>query len=90
MIRLTFLKIALYITVAAHYALFIGLMASPVPLFLYTPWYVSVPLVSWVINIATLRGLRCPLTELENYIRRKMGIPEIKGFVSRWILFRER
>lgn len=88
--HLTLLHIALYTTVIAHYLLFGGLLASIPFVLIYEPWYVSIPIVSWLINIGSLRGLRCPLTELENYLRRKIGLPEIKGFVSKYILLKGR
>ena len=79
--------IGLYATVVSHYILFLALVLSMPYAAIYEPWYVSVPLVVWVLNLMTL-PVRCPLTTLENYFRRKLGIPTIKGFVSRWILFR--
>ena len=86
---LTFLKIALYITILSHYLLFLALVASMPMLLIYAPWYTSIPLVVWVVNLMTL-PVKCPLTTLENVIRTKVGLPTIKGFVSKHILFRSR
>jgi hypothetical protein len=87
--RLTLLKLALYIVIALHYLLFIMLISSIPMLFLFEPWYVSTPLVVWLINLMTL-PVKCPLTTLENVIRRLLGMTTIKGFVSKHILFRDR
>ncbi len=87
--RLTFLKLALFSTILLHYLLFIALLGSIPMLFLFEPWYVSIPLVVWLINLMTL-PVKCPLTTLENVIRRLLGMTTIKGFVSKHILFRDR
>ena len=82
-------KLAAVLTVVSHYILFILLVGSIPYLFLFEPWYVSVPLVVWLINLMTL-PVRCPLTTLENYFRVKAEWPKISGFVSKWILFRNK
>lgn len=81
--------LAVGLTVASHYVLLLFLIASIPMLFIYEPWYVSVPVVVWIVNLMTL-PVKCPLTTLENMLRRKAGLPTIRGFVSRWILFKER
>jgi Protein of Unknown function (DUF2784) len=86
---LTLLKIILYSVVGTHYILFLGLLLAMPFLIVHEPWYVSLPIVSWLINIGSLRGLKCPLTTLENYLRRQLGMVEIRGFVSAHILFKE-
>lgn len=82
-------KGAVAATVISHYALVAALAASIPMLAAYTPWYVSIPVVVWILNLFTL-PVRCPLTLLENYFREKAGLTKIRGFVSRWLLFRER
>jgi uncharacterized membrane protein len=82
-----FLQLALVITVLSHYILFIVLVGSVPFLFIYEPWYVSIPVVVWLLNLMTL-PVRCPLTTLENKIRRVLGLKTIRGFVSYWILWR--
>lgn len=88
MILLTLLYVALYTCIATHYMLFALLVGAIPMLFLCEPWYISVPLVVWLLNLMTM-PVRCPLTLLENYLRTRIGIPTIKGFVSKHILFRE-
>lgn len=75
--------------VLIHYTLFFALILSAPYLVLYEAWYVSIPVVVWLVNLMTL-PVRCPLTTLENRLRALAGMPKINGFVSRWILFREK
>lgn len=82
-----FLYLALVIIVFMHYILFIVLVGSVPFLFLYEPWYVSIPVAVWLLNLMTL-PVRCPLTTLENRVRRELGLKTIRGFVSYWILWR--
>lgn len=84
---MTLWKILLYIVVGSHYILFLALVFSMPFLAIYEPWYVSVPVIIWVLNLMTL-PVKCFLTTLENWVRTRAGLPTIKGFVSRWILFR--
>ena len=44
------------------------------------PWYVWVPLCTMIGRVVWGAGT-CPLTVLENRIRRELGMSEIKGFV---------
>lgn len=79
---------AIIATVLTHYVLFVSLVLSIPYLILLQPWYVSVPVVVWILNLMTL-PVKCPLTELENYLRRKAGLKEIRGFLRAWILFQK-
>ena len=74
-----FLKLAFYSLVIIHTAIvFANLTALFVIPFL-EPWYVSIPIMSFLINLIFSPGT-CPLTRLESVIRRKLGMPEIKQF----------
>jgi hypothetical protein len=53
------------------------------------PWYVAVPCVSVIFFLTFNRGT-CPLTSLENFFRKKLGLPQIRGFVGHYILRRQR
>ena len=82
-------KVGVVATVVSHYVL-VAVLASAIPMLaMYTPWYISVPVIVWLLNLFTL-PVRCPLTTLENFFRERAGMPKIRGFVSRWILFREK
>ena len=81
---LRFYKLLLYTLVTAH-ALLVIFMALCIPLLIMLePPYVSIPLSVWIINLATL-PVRCPLTSLENKLRKKVGLPTIGGFISYYV-----
>lgn len=82
-------KSLVFLTVVAHYTLFFALVLSAPYLLIYEAWYVAIPVVVWLINLMAM-PVRCPLTTLENKFRALAGMPKINGFVSRWILFREK
>ena len=77
-------KAGLYITIVLHWA-FVLILTVSIPVVLYKgPWYISFPIVSWLINLPRAM-IKCPLTELENYFRKQLGLPKIKGFLSHYI-----
>jgi hypothetical protein len=79
---------ALCVTVVAHYIVFFANGAAVVILPFCQPWYVSIPLVTFLFNLGT-NNWNCPLTVLENWIRvKKLGMPKIKSFMATYILFR--
>ena len=49
------------------------------------PWYVSAPCVS-IIFYLTFNRAPCPLTQIENFFRTRLGLPEIRGFIGHYIL----
>jgi hypothetical protein len=51
-----------------------------------TPWYIFSPLMSFIVFAAFARGDRCPLTTLENVLRRRAEMPQIRGFISHYVM----
>lgn len=49
------------------------------------PWYVSLPLITLVINLM-FSPIACPLTKLESTIRRGMGLPEVRFFMKHYFI----
>jgi len=49
----------------------------------YTPWFVAVPLMSFIFRLATIND--CPLTKYENVLRRDLGLRYIRSFISTYI-----
>src|SRR6185436_21164928 len=49
------------------------------------PWHVAAPLASFVVWITFDRGV-CPLTRLENCVRRRLGLPEVFGFIGHYFV----
>jgi len=62
------------------------LIGVSVPLLLICePFYISIPLCTWIIHLALSRVLDCPWTRLENQYRSRLNKPEIGGFISHYI-----
>jgi len=48
------------------------------------PWYVALPICSLIVTLSFGRGSDCPLTRLENKIRKNIGLRQIKGFIKHY------
>ena len=70
------------VIVVHHFSLIIILVSVPL-LFINEPIWISLPLTSWVIHLGCTR-IDCPLTKLENYLRKELYLPQIKGFMSHY------
>ena len=75
------------VLVALHFILLPCVVASVVLTWLYQPLYVA---LLFTISFANLMFTRaeCVLTNLENKIRKRLGLPKIRGFVARYIFMR--
>lgn len=80
---LKFWRVALYLIVGSHAVLVLSMAAAIPYLIVLQPWYISVPLTTWIINLAVL-PVRCPLTTLENYVRVKLNMQRISGFIDHY------
>lgn len=49
-------------------------------------WWVALPLCSLIFFITLNRKLECPLTAVENHLRRQLGRPSIRGFVGHYFV----
>lgn len=50
------------------------------------PWYVAAPIMSLVLILTFSRVLDCPLTNLENLYRQKLGMKRIGGFMGHYFI----
>ncbi len=50
------------------------------------PWYVALPLCSFIVLVSFSRVLDCPMTRYENKLRREVGKQEIRGFMKHYIM----
>tara|TARA_R110002110_G_scaffold173038_1_gene376009 strand:- start:125 stop:499 length:375 start_codon:yes stop_codon:yes gene_type:complete len=50
------------------------------------PWYVAVPLCTFIGVITFSRVLDCPLTGYENKLRQRVGLPPIKAFIKHYFI----
>jgi hypothetical protein len=79
------MKILLILVVIFHiFVVIFNLLAIPY-LCIYEPWYVSLPLISFLLRLALVER-ECPLTYLENMIRSKLGMKRIGTFIGHYII----
>lgn len=77
---------AFRLLVAFHLYVVVGnfLVILLIPFF--TRWYVALPIESLLINLMFAPN-PCPLTKLENNLRKRLGMPEIRHFVGHYIVW---
>jgi len=74
---------ALYLLVITHIFIVVGIIASFFILPFYEPWYVSLPLCTFIWFFSTTR-VECKLTKWENDLREKLGMKKIGAFVGHY------
>lgn len=79
------LHVFFYLLVFLHMAVVVGNLISLFILPFMAPWYIALPLCSFLVLLSTSRD-QCPLTRLENKLRRKLNLPTIKGFIGHYLL----
>lgn len=70
--------------VALHAAVVMGNVAAFFVLPWVQPWCVALPLCSFILLVTFAREIQCPITRLENWIRRRAGWKPIGGFVGHY------
>jgi len=75
------LWICFYLLVIFHVMLVIGVLGSFFILPVYAPWYLALPSMTFIWFFSTTR-VECQLTNLENVIRKRLGMKRIGGFVG--------
>jgi hypothetical protein len=76
---------AFRLLVAAHAALVVAFTLSFFLLPFGAPWYVALPLMTFMFHFTTT-SVECQLTNLENYLRERLGKRRIRGFVGHYFL----
>lgn len=78
-------KTALVLVIFGHlYVVITNIIAFFILPFL-CKFYVSCPLMTFIVFVSFSRQ-PCPITNLENAIRRKLGMREIKGFIGHYLI----
>jgi hypothetical protein len=75
------LWIAFILLVTTHIILVIAFSIAFFLLPFYTSWIIAVPLMTFIFFFSTTR-VDCQLTNLENYMRKRLGFKKIGGFVG--------
>ena len=79
-----YLKVFLVLLVFFHFIVIILNTASFFVCVFYLPWYLYVPVCTMIGRLIFGSGV-CPLTSLENAIRKRLGKKEIDAFVKYYI-----
>lgn len=82
----TFTRFVFYTLVFAHFLIVLGNTAALFVLPLMEPWYIALPLMSFLVWHATSRTADCPLTRMENALRRHLGMKQIGGFIGHYMI----
>lgn len=78
------IMLLLCFTVLFHMFVVIGNLIAFLSLPFLQPWYVALPLCTFIFWISLTRGVECPLTRFENYLRKEMQVKPIKGFMKHY------
>ena len=78
-------KVFLYVLVPFHSSIALSNVVAFFVLPFAQPWYVAVPCMSAVLFLTIAIG-ECPLTTLENYLRKRLGLKRIGGFVGHYFI----
>jgi hypothetical protein len=76
----------LWSLVSFHMFIVLGNIASAFVLPFYAPWYIALPIIALIVNL-TFAPSQCPLTRLENRIRRSLGMKEIRHFMGHYVVW---
>ena len=72
-------RLAFYFVVTTHHLAILGFIATVPLVIINEPFWISLPIVGWIMYLMFGR-LTCPYTTLEDWLRRKLNMPEIKLF----------
>ena len=75
-----------YFLVVFHMLVVLGNFLSFFVTPMLAPWYEALPICSFILLISFSRELKCPLTRLENYLRKKLGMKKIGGFIGHYLI----
>lgn len=78
------LRLLLGAIIAVHFVLIAAMLAAACLVPFCAPWYVALPIVTYIINL-TFTNTQCSLTKLENAVRRRLHMPEIRAFIKNYI-----
>ena len=85
-LRLTIWVLVHWAVVLGNFSAFFILIYQGLHPEQYTPWYIALPLCTFIGVISFSRVIDCPLTRAENKLRRKLGLPQIGGFIKHYFI----
>lgn len=85
-IKLTLWVLLHWCVVIGNFLAFFILIAQGLNPEQIIPWYVALPLCTFIGVVSFSRVLDCPLTAMENKLRAKAGLPPIKAFIKHYFI----
>lgn len=88
-------RIALFLIVLLHFYVIVTNIIAFLVLPFATTWILNVPFWYTVLLITPIESIiiylgfnraPCPLTTWENHYRAQLGLPEVKGFISYYVV----
>jgi len=79
-------KIFLYLLVLLHHLGIVGFLVSAPLLMITEPFWVWLPLNTWMMHLIFSPVLVCPLTIWENRLRNKLGWEKIGTFFKHYYI----
>lgn len=76
---------AFYSLVILHIILVVMVIVSFFVLPFLSPWYIAIPCMTFIWFFSTTQ-VDCQLTNLENFMRKKLGMKRIGGFVGHYFV----
>ena len=80
------MRFLLFLVVALHLFVVIGNAIAFFIVPFLTPWYVAIPICSFIFLVSFSKEIKCPLTNWENTLRMKIGKKRIGGFIGHYII----
>ena len=79
-------KIFLYLLVLFHHLGILGFLVSAPLLMIKEPFWVWLPVNTWILHLIFSPVLVCPLTIWENRLRKKLGWEKIDTFFKHYYI----
>lgn len=83
--RFKLLTFMLWATIVIHFLIVFGNLTAFFYLPFAIPWWGALPLCTFIVWL-TFSPIPCPLTRLENTLRKSLGLPEVRFFVKYYIV----
>jgi hypothetical protein len=80
------MRILWFLLVIFHLAVVIGNAIAFFIVPFLTPWYIALPICSFIFLVSFSKEIKCPLTNWENEVRIKIGKRRIGGFIGYYVV----
>ena len=80
------MRILWFLILALHLFVVIGNAIDFFIVPFLTPWYIGIPICSFIFLVSFSKDIKCPLTNWENEVRIRIGKKRIGGFIGHYIV----